>query len=96
MSKIEESEKNIGDTLQGIMEKIDVGRYKLHIIQELFACAPDCEGYHEPADLTLFYIGVKTILDEIMDNSNNAHDDLASLCFSDKAWLKLRQSEVTQ
>lgn len=75
MSKI-----NMSDKIFEIKEKIDTSRYKIGILQELFAVPPDCEGYHEPTDRALFYIGVKTILDEIMNGNNEATDDLYDLC----------------
>ena len=76
------AKKNISESLSDIKEKIDTSRYKIGILQELFAVPPCCEGYHEPTDITLFYIGVKTLLDEIMNGNNEATDDLSDLCYA--------------
>jgi hypothetical protein len=77
--KIPNAEKNMSGKISDIKEKIDSSRYKIGILQELFAVPPDCEGYHKPTDLALFYIGIKTLLDEIMNGNTEATDDLFDL-----------------
>ena len=93
------SENNLSDIISDIREKIDTSRYKIGILQELFAIPPGGNGYHEPTDLILFYIGVKTLLGEIMDDHTEATDDLTYVenQLSDKfnARRKTQQSEVT-
>jgi hypothetical protein len=74
--KNESARINVPKLLSEIKEKIDRGRYKLGILQELFAVPPGCDGYHEPEDSALFYIGVKTLLDEILNDNTEATDDL--------------------
>ena len=81
MEKIERIE-DVGPCIREVMQKIDRGRYKMGVLQELFAVPPDCSE-HQPEDSTLFYMGVKTILDEIMEESTKASDDLLGLFHSE-------------
>jgi hypothetical protein len=69
----------IKSNIADIREKIDISRYKISILQELFAVPPECDGYHEPENKALFYLGVKTLLDEIMNGNTEATDDLSDL-----------------
>jgi hypothetical protein len=73
------------ELLWDIKEKIDKGRYKLGLVQELFSVAPGCDGYSEPKDTVLFYLGMKTILQEIADENTNASDELSDLCHAESS-----------
>ena len=82
-------EKYMSELLWDIREKIDIGRYKLVILQELFAVPPGCDGYNEPEDPCLFYMGVKTILEEIVEENGRASEDLTDLCFTERSKEKM-------
>lgn len=69
--------RNIGIGIGSVTEKINRCRYKLGVLQDRFAVPPGCDGWHEPEDEALLYMGVKVILDEIQEECTEASDDLS-------------------
>jgi hypothetical protein len=82
--------EDVKRAVRGIQEKVDRCRFRTNVLQEVFINHP--EGIDDgPEDLTLFYMSIKTVLDDIMENGCDASDTLTDLFHSDA----LKAAEVS-
>ena len=74
-----QGDKAIIEKISELAGKTDKNRYKLGILQDRFSVPPDCDGWHDPEDMTLFCLGVRELLNEIMDDLAGVSDALYSM-----------------
>jgi len=83
-NNITETIKDMPTRMSVIYEKLDMSRYKLGILLELFAVPPGCDGYNDPEDPAMLYLGVKTLLSEVIEWNRDITEDLESLIGEEK------------
>lgn len=72
--------EDVRKTIQEARDRIDLGRYKAHVLRELFNLLTDNENCNKGIeDMTLFSYGIEAILGEIVAHMDEARETLTHL-----------------